>query len=293
MRAVIGTPLAVERWAVPGAVRLGMGARTALPAGDAFLVAGLAGGLNPAVRPGDVVVAPDASAPLLAGALRRLGLAVHVGPVHTSDRVVTGAERARLAGTGALAVDMETDRLRAAAGDRPFATARVVTDAVGAALWSPGTLLRGVRGLLTLRTAAPALRQWAAATGGREVRLAPPRSCCAGVADTTDGQQAVRTVARECDLVLVVDRANSSHSARLVEAAERAGVAARSVADAEAVDLGWLPAAGRVGIVAGASAPPAEVDNIVASLAGLGPVTVLPPGSGTENMQFTLPRGVS
>src|SRR5699024_2062608 len=134
------------------------------------------------VRPGDLVVAPDPSAPLLAGALRRLGLTVHVGHIATSDHLVTGAgERKRLAAAGALAVDMETDLLRSAAGARPFVTVRAITDSVGAPLWSFGTLRRGVHGLRVLNAAAPALRQWAAATGPRDVLLAAPRSFCAGV----------------------------------------------------------------------------------------------------------------
>jgi len=48
------------------------------------------------------------SAPLLAGALRRLGLTVHVGPIVCTPRLVSGAGRAALAATGALAVDMES-----------------------------------------------------------------------------------------------------------------------------------------------------------------------------------------
>ena len=269
MTAVLGTPLWIERRAVPGAVRLGMGARTTLPAGDAFLIAGVAGGLARSVRAGDVVVAPDASAPLLAGTLRRMSLTVHVGPIHTSDHVVTGAERERLARTGALAVDMETSLLRSGAGDRPFAAVRVITDGVGAPLWSPGTLLRSVRALKNLRTAAPALRQWAQAAGGREVVLAAPES--------------FRAAAQECDLVLVVGSGDSSSARRLVEVAERAGVEAHLVGDAGDVELAWLARARTVGV--GTSAPPHLVDHVVAALAGLGPVTVRVP--------FTLSKEVS
>jgi 4-hydroxy-3-methylbut-2-enyl diphosphate reductase len=261
MTAIIGTPLGIERRTVPGAVRVGMGRRTALPDGDAFLIAGVAGGLAASVRPGDVVVAPDASAPLLAGTLRRLGLTVHVGEIHTSDRIVTGASRERLAATGALAVDMETAVLRAAAGDRPFAAVRVVTDTVGAPLWSPGTLRRGVRALSALRTAAPALRQWAAAIGAREVVLAAPRSFRAG-------------------------------AERAVEVAAREGTGAHLVEDAGGIDLAWLAGARTIGITAGASAPPHLGDEVVTALAGLGPVTVRESRAGTENIQFTLPSSV-
>jgi hypothetical protein len=288
MTAVIGTPLRIERRAVPGAVRVGMGRRAALPDGDGFLIAGVAGGLAATVRPGDVVVAPDASAPLLAGALRRLGLTVHVGGLHTSDRIVTGASRGRLAVTGALAADMETAVLRAAAGDRPFAAVRVVTDTVGAPLWSPGTLRRGVRALSALRTAAPALRQWAAAVGAREIVLAAPRPFCTGVDRAVE--VAVKAIAGRSDLVLLVGSGKSSTSVRLVEVAAREGVEVHLISDAGEIDLAWLAAARTVGVTAGASAPPHLVDEVVAALAGLGPVTVS--RVGTEDIQFTLPSSV-
>src|SRR5579875_1121537 len=128
----ICAPLRAEQAAVlaglpqprPAVVRTGMGggrtrrrlAGRTLPGPVAVM--GVAGGLAPQVRPGDVVVAtelrgagpalPCPSAPLLAGALRRAGLRVHTGPVLTAAAVVSGAERASLATTGALAVDMES-----------------------------------------------------------------------------------------------------------------------------------------------------------------------------------------
>lgn len=271
MTAVIGTPLAIESRAVPGAVRFGPGRRASLPAGDAFLVAGVAGGLDPSVRPGDVVVAPDPSAPLLAGALRRLGLAVHIGPIHTSDRVVTGAARGRL--DGFLAVDMETDRLRAAAGNRPFAAVRVVTDTAGAGLWSPGLLTRGVRALSTLRTAAPALHRWAAATGSREIVLAEP------------GAGPIRA-----DLILVVDPAGSLPPG---EVAAADGTEAHVVADAGAIDLGWLPDARTIAVTAGPSASPHLIDDVVRALAGLGPVSLHDLRTGTRNDPITSPDSMS
>jgi 4-hydroxy-3-methylbut-2-enyl diphosphate reductase len=110
---------------------------------------------------------------------------------------------------------------------------------------------------------------------------------------TTNRQQAVRAIAGECDLVLVVGSANSSNSLRLVEVARREGVAAHLVEDASAIDLGWLPNARTIGITAGASAPPHLVDDVVDALAGLGPVTVRESRVGVENVQFTLPKEVS
>jgi 4-hydroxy-3-methylbut-2-enyl diphosphate reductase len=138
-------------------------------AGRAVLVAGVAGGLAPQVRPGDVVVAdevrghPDgpvrvASAPLLAAALRGVGLTVHIGPIVSEPRVTYGAARARLAETGALAVDTETAWLPP--DGAPFAAVRSIVDTADSPLWSLGTAARGIAALRSLRRAAPALRDW-------------------------------------------------------------------------------------------------------------------------------------
>ncbi|WP_240670286.1 4-hydroxy-3-methylbut-2-enyl diphosphate reductase [Actinoplanes solisilvae] len=110
---------------------------------------------------------------------------------------------------------------------------------------------------------------------------------------TTNRQQAVRAIARGCDLVLVVGSVNSSNSLRLVEVAEREGTEAHLVEDLSEVDLAWLENARTVGITAGASAPPNLVDEVVAGLAGLGPVTVRETSVGDENIRFTLPKEVS
>ena len=80
---------------------------------------------------------------------------------------------------------------------------------------------------------------------------------------TTNRQRAVRAIAADSDLVLVVGSANSSNSLRLVETAQRAGTTAYLVDCAEDIELGWLAGAATVGITAGASAPPAVVGQIV------------------------------
>ncbi|WP_432843802.1 4-hydroxy-3-methylbut-2-enyl diphosphate reductase [Dactylosporangium sp. CA-092794] len=110
---------------------------------------------------------------------------------------------------------------------------------------------------------------------------------------TTNRQQAVRAVARQSDLVLVLGSGNSSNSLRLVEVAQREGARAHLVEDIGAVDLEWLAGAGRVGITAGASAPPHLVDDVVAGLAGFGPVTTREVTVATEDVRFTLPKEVS
>jgi 4-hydroxy-3-methylbut-2-enyl diphosphate reductase len=110
---------------------------------------------------------------------------------------------------------------------------------------------------------------------------------------TTNRQRAVRAVAREVDLVLVVGSANSSNSQRLVEVAEREGVPAHLVEDAGDVDLRWLAGAGRVGLTAGASAPLHLVSELLRCLAGLGPLTVRETRVADEDVVFARPKEVS
>jgi 4-hydroxy-3-methylbut-2-en-1-yl diphosphate reductase len=493
--AIICTPLRVEQAAVrlgrPTArvVRTGMGprrTRRALPrlAGDGPLaVLGIAGGLGPDVRPGDIVVGSQllgdgaaidcAAASLLAGALRRaLGVTVHLGPIATSSHVVGAAERARLATTGALAVDMESAYLAAASNGRPIAVVRVVVDTADAPLWRLGTAARGIKALRVLRQAAPVVAHWSALAAPRDVVLASPRSFCAGVeraidivrrsvdrfgapiyvrrqivhnahvvadleargavfvteldevprgsrvvlaahgvsptvrqeaverdlavvdatcplvakvhqevrryaghdqtvilighadheevvgtvgeapdrvrvvadeaeartvvvddpdrvayvmqttlavdeADsvvgvlrqrfpslaaprqddicyaTTNRQAAVRAIAADCDVMLVIGSTNSSNSQRLVEVARREGCTAYLVDDAADVELDWLLGIRRVGITAGASAPPPLVDELVAALAGLGPIQITEHQTTQEDVRFALPKEVS
>jgi 4-hydroxy-3-methylbut-2-en-1-yl diphosphate reductase len=107
---------------------------------------------------------------------------------------------------------------------------------------------------------------------------------------TTNRQAAVRTIAARCDVVLVAGSANSSNSLRLVETAERAGAAAYLVDRAEDIQLGWLAGTSTVGITAGASAPPAIVDEIVAALGGLGAIETEEVAVATESVQFGLPK---
>ncbi|UKD56275.1 4-hydroxy-3-methylbut-2-enyl diphosphate reductase [Amycolatopsis sp. FU40] len=488
MTPIVCTPLRIEQAALrgpgPRTVHTGLGPRRAaaaaarLPSGPR-IVAGVGGGLTPAVRPGDVVVAtevrgpsgvvPVPSAPLLAGALRGLGLTVHLGPVAGSSHVVRERERASLAASGALAVDMESAWL--AADGEPFAVVRAIVDTAGAPLFHPSTVANGLTGLRSLRRAAPAITAWAEAIGPRKVLLASPRSFCAGVeraieiveralekhgapvyvrrqivhnthvvrqlqgrgavfvdeveevpegamlvfaahgvspavrraaADrglsvvdatcplvtkvhnevrrytgrgetvflighaeheevegtvgeapdnvvvvgdvaaartvtvrdpsrtaytmqttlaldeaeeiasvlrerfpglsaprkddicyaTTNRQQALRAIAREVDLVLVVGSGNSSNSRRLVEVSEREGTPAVLVDGCGDVDLRRLAGIGRIGLTAGASAPPRLVSETVGALRGLGPVSVAENTLTEEEMTFTLPREV-
>ncbi len=122
--------------------------------------------------------------------------------------------------------------------------------------------------------------------------LVEPRSADICYA-TTNRQAAVRAVAAEADRLVVVGSANSSNSVRLAEVGARAGVAARRVDDAGELDLAWLAGARRIAVTAGASAPDHLVDGVVDVLRGLGPVTLTPRPTTTEDVHFTLPKEVS
>ncbi len=122
-------------------------------------------------------------------------------------------------------------------------------------------------------------------------RLAAPPSddiCYA----TTNRQRALREVAREADLVLVVGSANSSNSQRLVETAERLGRPAHLINDVDGLDLGWLAGVTTVGLTAGASAPQVLVDEVVTAIGGLGPLEVHEARLVEENVHFTVPKEV-
>jgi len=494
---MICTPLRIEYAAISGGLRGAHASRTGMgparaarsvagttPGPRPILVAGVGGALTDQCLPGDLVVATEVrgphttvaspSAPLLAGALRRCGVdqggpSVHLGPITSTTRVTSGAARRALGATGALAVDMESAQLGAAADGGPFAALRAIVDTPQHPLLHPATAPRGVAALRSLRAAAPAMQQWVDAIGPREVLLAGPRSFCAGVdraidtveralrqhgapvyvrrqivhnahvvadlqrrgavfvteldevprggrvvlaahgvspavraqarerkvsvidatcplvakvhhevrryaalgntvflighaeheevvgtageapgrvqvvadaeqaarvqpADpdrvayvmqttlaleeaeqtagvlrerfpamsaprsddicyaTTNRQHAVGEVAALSELVLVLGSANSSNSRRLVEVAERQDCTAHLVEDACAVDLRWLAGVRRVGITAGASAPPHLVDELVHCLSGLGPLTVAEHTVTTEDVRFALPR---
>ena len=109
---------------------------------------------------------------------------------------------------------------------------------------------------------------------------------------TTNRQAAVREVAAATDLVLVAGSRNSSNSVRLVETCERAGTPAYLIDGASDIQLGWLAGARRIGVTAGASAPPAVVSEIVSALSGLGPVSVSERVTTTESIRFGLPKEV-
>jgi len=109
---------------------------------------------------------------------------------------------------------------------------------------------------------------------------------------TTNRQAAVRAVAAESDLVLVAGSANSSNSVRLVETCERIGTPAHLIDSAADIQLGWLTGVSTIGLTAGASAPPAVVEEIISALAGLGALSVTERVTTTESIRFGLPKEV-
>ncbi|MCW6537502.1 MULTISPECIES: 4-hydroxy-3-methylbut-2-enyl diphosphate reductase [Sphingomonas] len=106
---------------------------------------------------------------------------------------------------------------------------------------------------------------------------------------TQNRQTAVRDLARQSDLLIVVGARNSSNSSRLREIGDEMGVPSYLVDDGSAVDPLWLNGVGTVGITAGASAPDELVENVIAALAAVRPVAVRQLDGVKEDIEFTLP----
>jgi len=108
---------------------------------------------------------------------------------------------------------------------------------------------------------------------------------------TQNRQLAVKQMAAECDLVLVVGSTNSSNSVRLVEVALEAGArAARLVDYADQVEESWLAGVGTVGVTSGASVPEILVTGVLDWLSSHGYADVSVITAAEENLVFSLPR---
>ena len=110
---------------------------------------------------------------------------------------------------------------------------------------------------------------------------------------TQNRQDAVKFMAPQCDVVIVVGSPNSSNSNRLREVAENIGVEAYMVDRAADLRPEWVAGKRRVGISAGASAPEVLVNELIARLKQLGAASVRPLEGITEKVVFTLPRGLA
>ena len=109
---------------------------------------------------------------------------------------------------------------------------------------------------------------------------------------TQNRQDAVRRLAAECDLILVVGSPNSSNSNRLRELAEQQGVEAHLLDDAGQLRPEWLEGKRAVGVTAGASAPEVLVQAVLDALRARGGQLETPLHSVSEDVSFPLPRAL-
>lgn len=107
---------------------------------------------------------------------------------------------------------------------------------------------------------------------------------------TQNRQDAVKLLAQQCDVVIVVGSPNSSNSNRLREVASNRNVKAWLVDAAEDVDPNWLTGATRIGVTAGASAPEVLVQGVVKHLSSLCNAMVVDLSGIEENVIFPLPK---
>lgn len=106
---------------------------------------------------------------------------------------------------------------------------------------------------------------------------------------TQNRQDAVREMADEVDVMLVVGARNSSNSNRLRELAEKMGTPAHLIDDASCMDKSWFNGAQAVGVTAGASAPDVLVQNVVKQLQDWGGFKVEERSGREENVTFSIP----
>lgn len=107
---------------------------------------------------------------------------------------------------------------------------------------------------------------------------------------TSNRQAAVKELAHDCDLVLVIGAPNSSNSLRLVEVSERLGTPAKLIQRASEIDFAWLEGVETLGLTAGASAPEILVREVVAALAQHRTIREQEITATVEKMVFKLPR---
>ncbi len=109
---------------------------------------------------------------------------------------------------------------------------------------------------------------------------------------TQNRQDAVKVLAKDCDLVIVVGSPNSSNSNRLREVAQNQGVESYMVDNASYIDPTWLIGKKNIGISAGASAPEVLVKEVIATLLTLTKAEVTELPGVVENVVFQLPKNL-
>ncbi len=107
---------------------------------------------------------------------------------------------------------------------------------------------------------------------------------------TQNRQDAVKELARRCDLVLVVGSPNSSNSNRLREIAEKHDTPAYLIDGPDDINKAWLNQATRIGLTAGASAPEILVENVIAKLKEWGAKETIETSGKREEVVFSLPK---
>jgi 4-hydroxy-3-methylbut-2-enyl diphosphate reductase len=110
---------------------------------------------------------------------------------------------------------------------------------------------------------------------------------------TQNRQDAVKALAPQCDVVIVVGSPTSSNSNRLREVAENLGVPAYMVDNAQEINPQWVTAKKRVGVTAGASAPEVLVREVLHRLDTLGISSVLELDGVQESVGFPMPKGLA
>ncbi len=109
---------------------------------------------------------------------------------------------------------------------------------------------------------------------------------------TQNRQDAVKFMAPQCDVVIVVGSPNSSNSSRLREVAELLGTPAYLVDSAGQIESSWIENSHRVGVTAGASAPDVLVQSVILRLKELGAQRIRALSGTLESVSFPLPRGL-
>ena len=109
---------------------------------------------------------------------------------------------------------------------------------------------------------------------------------------TQNRQDAVKSLARQCDVVIVVGSPNSSNSNRLREVAANQNIAAYMIDNARELRPEWVAGKARIGVTAGASAPEVLVHEVITRLQEFGAREVSELGGITEGVTFPLPKGL-